>query len=141
MGASDQKDSLLDLPGFVLRRAANVAMARLAAELERFELRISDATVLLLVADRTDMTSAEIGKELDIRSANMVPVLNRLEAAGLIERVPIDRKSQAIVLTPTGRDRLDEVRELTGRFEADLLSRIPERHRKHLMPALLALIG
>lgn len=134
-------DSLLELPGFALRRAANTMMAELAARLSAFDLRISDATVLLLVGDRQDLTSTEIGKDLEIQRANMVPLLNRLEAASLVERIPLDRKSQAIVLTAQGFDRLDQVRTLVAQFENDLLARIPTEHRSHFLPALHALVG
>ena len=132
---------LAELPGYVLRRAANAMMAELSARLDVLGLRISDATVLLLVADRRNMTSSEIGKVLDIKRANMVPLLNRLEAAGLIERLPIDRKSQAILLSLVGQKRLAQVRELTAQFEQDLLARIPAEHRDHFVPALQALLG
>jgi len=132
---------LAALPGFTLRRAANVMMAELASRLGALELKISDASVLLLVDGRHDMTSSEIGKLLDIQRANMVPLLNRLEGAGLIEREPIDRKSQAIVLTAQGQARLAAVRDVTSRFEHDLMGRIPIAHRAHFVPALEALIG
>ncbi|MDE2403212.1 MAG: MarR family transcriptional regulator [Sphingomonadales bacterium] len=116
-------------------------MAELGARLAPLDLRISDASVLLLIAGRDDMTSSEIGKVLDIQRANMVPLLGRLDAAGLIRRVPIDRKSQAIVLTGAGERRLAEVRAITGRFEEDLMARIPAPHRPHFVPALQALVG
>lgn len=133
------KDPLDHLPGYALRRAANAMMAELASRLGALDLRISEATVLLLIEGRDSMTSSEIGKVLDIQRANMVPLLNRLEGAGLIERRPIDRKSQAIVLTSAGEARLAEVHALTGRFEDDLLARIPDEHRNHFLPALRAL--
>ena len=131
---------LARLPGFTLRRAANAMMAELAGRLAALELKISDATVLLLVEGRHDMTSSEIGKLLDIQRANMVPLLNRLEGAGLIAREPIDRKSQAIVLTQAGQDRLAQVQALTSAFEEDLMDRIPAEHRDHFLPALNALL-
>ncbi len=134
-------DPLAELPGYVLRRAANAMMGELGARLAAIDLKISDASVLLLIAGRSDMTSSEIGKVLDIQRANMVPLLNRLEAAGLIARQPLDRKSQAIVLTPAGQTRLGEVQAITHAFEADLLARIPDADRPHFMPALKALIG
>ncbi len=132
---------LLNLPGFVLRRAATAMMADLAARLAVIDLRISEATVLQLVADKTDITSSEIGKTLEIQRANMVPLLGRLEGAGLIRRQPIDRKSQAVVLTDAGAAQLNEVRAIISSFEADLLARIPEKHRAHLVPALQALVS
>lgn len=134
-------DPLSHLPGYALRRAANAMMAELASRLADMELRISDASVLLLIAGRRDMTSSEIGKVLDIQRANMVPLLGRLETAGLIRREPIDRKSQAVVLTPDGESRLTQVRTITSRFENDLMARIPEEHRPHFVPALQALVG
>ncbi len=133
-------DPLGQLPGYALRRAAQAMMAELGQRLAPLDLRISDASVLLLVGTRRDMTSSEIGKALDIQRANMVPLLNRLESAGLIGREPIDRKSQAIVLSPAGMARLEQVRTITNRFEADLLARIPAPHRSHFVPALQALL-
>ncbi len=133
-------DPLAQLPGYALRRAAQAMIAELGQRLAPLDLRISDASVLLLVAGRRDMTSSEIGKALDIQRANMVPLLNRLEGAGLIRREPIDRKSQAIVLSEAGLARLAQVREITARFEQDLLEKIPALHRPHFVPALQALL-
>ena len=133
-------DTLAGLPGYTLRRAANAMMDELGSRLSTLDLRVSDASVLLLVDARRDMTSSEIGKVLDIQRANMVPLLARLEAAGLIAREPIDRKSQAILLTAHGQARLGEVKVITERFEADLIARIPAEHREHFMPALRALL-
>jgi len=134
-------DPLADLPGYALRRAANAMMAELAARLAPLDMRISDASVLLLVAGRHDMTSSEIGKVLDIQRANMVPLLNRLEGTGLLRREPIDRKSQAIVLSEAGEAALAQVRIITARFEEDLMARIPAAHRPHFVPALQALLA
>lgn len=134
-------ESLSDLPGFALRRAANVMMAELADRLAILDLRISDAAVMLLIDDRVDLTSTDIGKAIDIKRANMVPIITRLENAGLIRREPIDRKSQAIILTQAGKARLTDLRSLVDAFETDLMERIPEEHRDHFQPALQALLG
>jgi DNA-binding MarR family transcriptional regulator len=136
---SRNDDPLTGLPGYALRRAANAMMAELAKRLADFDLRISEASVLQILADRTDLTSSDIGKILDIQRANMVPLLGRLEAAALIRRQPIDRKSQAVVLTELGQARLSDVHRVTAQFEGDLMTRIPARHREHFLPALQAL--
>jgi DNA-binding MarR family transcriptional regulator len=138
---TEPTDPLTALPGYVLRRAANAMMAELASRLDAIGLRISDATVLLLLGARPAMTSTEIGKALEIQRANMVPLLNRMESAGLIARQPIDRKSQAIVLSEDGIGRLIEARAITTAFETDLLGKIPKQHRDHFVPALQALLG
>jgi DNA-binding MarR family transcriptional regulator len=132
-------DPLAQLPGYALRRAANAMMAELAGRLAAHDLRVSEVSVLLLVGERRDMTSSEIGRVLDIQRANMVPLLGRLEKARLIERLPLDRKSQAIVLSAAGREKLAQIQVVTGQFESDLMARIPVHHRQHFVPALNAL--
>lgn len=132
-------DPLAELPGYALRRAANAMMGELSTRLAGIDLRISDASVLLILSAQQTLTSSDIGRMLDIQRANMVPLLNRLETAGLIAREPLDRKSLAIILTPGGRDKLKQVRKITTQFETDLLGRIPDEHRDHLLPALNAL--
>lgn len=133
------QDPLSKLPGYALRRAANAMMADLSARLAAIDLRIAEASVLMLIETRYDMTSSEIGRMLDIHRANMVPLLGRLEIAGLIERLPIDRKSQAIILSSAGLEKLAEVMIVTTKFEKDLLERIPVEHREHFVPSLNAL--
>lgn len=127
------------LPGYALRRAATAMMAELADRLAPHSLKIADASLLLLVGDRLDVTSSELGRLLDIQRANMVPLLNRLERSGLIGREPLDRKSMAIRLTATGLTQWGVVQKLTAQFERDLLARIPAEHRAHLLPALQSL--
>jgi DNA-binding MarR family transcriptional regulator len=127
------------LPGYALRRAANTMMDILSARLEPIGLKVTDASVLLLIDGRKDTTSSEIGRILDIQRANMVPLLNRLEERTLIRRDPLDRKSMAIVLTEAGEAYLKQVKDIIELFEKELLERIPEQHRNHLIPALNAL--
>lgn len=138
--AESQPDKILEqFPGYALRRAANAMMSEFAVRLAPLDLRISEVSVLLVVEHLQNLTSAEVGKALDIRSANMAPLLSRLEGAGLIGRRPINGRSMAIVLTEAGFSRLAEARKIIGVFEDELLERIPEEHRDHFMPALRAL--
>lgn len=133
------RDPLPSYPGYSLRRAANATAADLAARLAEIGMKQVDASVLLLLADNPEVTASALGRQLDIQRANMVPLLKRLEDAGLIARTPIDGKSQGLALTDAGRDMLAKARAIIDRFEAELLARIPAQHRDHLLPALDAL--
>jgi DNA-binding MarR family transcriptional regulator len=132
-------DPLPDLPGYALRRAANATAAELTARLAPLELRQSDVSVMILIAENPGVTASAIGRQLDIQRANMVPLLKRLEDAGLIERLPLDGKSLGLELTDVGRAKLVDARAVIDTFEAGLLQRIPAEHRAHLLPALEAL--
>ena len=133
------RDPLPSFPGYALRRAANATAAELAGRLTALGLRQSDVSVLILVAENPGVTASAIGRALDIQRANMVPLLNRLEDALLIERAPIDRKSLGLDLTEPGRELLARARQVVESFEAELLARVPPEHRPHLLPALEAL--
>ena len=76
--SSPVANPLAELPGYALRRAASVMMAELSERLATVDLRISEATVLLLVGERRDLPSSDIGRILYIQRPHMVPVLARL---------------------------------------------------------------
>jgi DNA-binding MarR family transcriptional regulator len=133
------RDPLPGFPGYALRRAANATAAELATRLAPLALRQSDVSVLILIGENPGVTASAVGRQLDIQRANMVPLLKRLEDAGLIGREPIDGKSQGLELTPVGRDTSAEARAIVDAFEAELLRRVPPEHRAHLLPALEAL--
>ncbi len=133
------RDPLPSLPGYALRRAANATGAELASRLTGLGLRQSDVSVLILIAENPGVTASAVGRALDIQRANMVPLLNRLEDAGLIARAPIDKKSFGLDLTAHGRERLADARKVVEAFEAELIARVPPEHRAHLLPALEAL--
>ncbi len=132
-------DPLSHYPGYSLRRAANATAAELAARLSDIGLKQVDASLLLLIGANPDVTASALGRELDIQRANMVPLLKRLEDGGLIDRNPLDGKSQGLVLTADGEDRRKEALAIIEAFESALLARIPADHRHHLLPALQAL--
>ena len=133
------KDPLSVLPGYALRRAASASMARFAAQLEPLGLRIADLSAIMLVAANHGITASQLGRLLDIQRANMVPLVARLEDAGLIERRPLDGKSHSLHLTAAGADRLARARVVVDQFEQDLMERVPAAGRAHFKPALDAL--
>ncbi len=133
------RDPLPSFPGYALRRAANATAAELAERLAEVDLRQSDTSVLILIGENPGVTASAVGRALDIQRANMVPLLKRLEDAGLIDRAPIDGKSRGLALTSLGETRMAKAREVVEAFEAELIARVPPQHRAHLLPALEAL--
>lgn len=130
---------LATFPGYALRRAAHAMTAELTRRLDEHDIRMVEATVLILIGEKPGVTSSSIGRSLDIQRANMVPLLKRLEDGGYIERAPIDGKSQGISITKAGEAKLESVLKTINGFEAELLERVPPEHRDHLLPALNAL--
>jgi DNA-binding MarR family transcriptional regulator len=133
------KDPLAKLPGYVLRRASSAALAELNQRLEPLKLRHADVAFLLLIGAMPGISQSEAGRILDIKRANMVPFVSRLERRGLVDRTKVDGRSRALRLTAGGRRMLAKARRVVGSFEASLMNRVPEKMRAMVLPILMAL--
>ena len=135
------KDPLLRLSGYVLRRASAAAVAQLNRRLAPLELRHADVALLMLMESCPGITQSQAGRVLDIKRANMVAFVARLEGRGLIKRRRVDGRSQALELSPRGRMLLVRARRVVDAHEAALLGRVPEQLRPLVLPVLNALWG
>jgi DNA-binding MarR family transcriptional regulator len=132
-------DPLKELPGYALRRASSAAMARLAERLQSLDVRVSDASVLLVIEANPEISQSEIGRLLDIAGANMAPLIGRLEARELVARQPIDGRSHALSLSRAGRALLAQVQKIIAAHEQALWNRIPAADRATFMRVLRAI--
>ena len=132
-------DFLVSLPGYHLRRAANLVVAELGEALGPLDLRLADAAMLVTIADNPRITPSDLGKLLGIQRANMVPMVARMEERGVVARRPIDGRSFGLALTAQGMALCRKAREIMTAFEQALMQRVPPEHRDHLLPALKAL--
>ena len=133
------KDPLVNLCGYVLRRASIGALAELNEGLAPLKLRHADVAMLMLVHSSPGITQSQAGRILDIKRANMVPFVARLEGRGVIARQQLDGRSQALGLTSRGRTLLERARGVVDAHEALLIRRVPAALRPMVLPVLLAL--
>jgi DNA-binding MarR family transcriptional regulator len=132
-------DPMKDYPGYLLRRASVLAMARLARRLRTLQLSPTEATVLTVIDANPNVKQSEIGRLLGIVSANMAPLISRLAKRDLIGRQPVDGRSHGLMLTRTGRTVTARVKRILAEHEAHLVSKIPAAWQLSFMAALRAL--
>lgn len=133
-------DPLRDLPGYLLRRASLDLMSRLAGRLAALDLRPSEATVLMVIGANPGVTQSDIGRALDIATANMAPLAARLTRRELIVRKRVDGRSHSLELSESGRRLTQKARAVMEAFEAsEILARIPASQRSAFVNALRAL--
>jgi DNA-binding MarR family transcriptional regulator len=91
-----------------LMRAHQLVLARVEAELK--PLRISfaryEVLMLLLFSRRGSLPMRTVGERLQVHQTSVTNAVDRLEAAGLVERRPhpTDRRATLVHLTDEGRD-------------------------------------
>lgn len=131
--------SLNTLPGYLLRRVSAALYDEFSELLQDIGFRPAEASVLFLIEANPEITPSALGKLLGIQRANMVPIIARLEKKGLTRRVKLDGRSYGMCFTDKGREAYAKIHGIINEHEENILSRIPERSRKHFAIALQAL--
>jgi DNA-binding MarR family transcriptional regulator len=129
-----------------LFRAVSLADARLAAGLTEFELQPGwfDLLAALRRAGKPyELSPTQLMRATMLSSAGMTKRLDRMAAAGLLERQPdpSDRRGTLVRLTSRGRKTIDAALPVHVANEAKLLAPLSGRDRRSLDALLRKLLG
>lgn len=125
-------DPLENLLGYQLRRASQTLMAGLTKDLSALALSVVEVSVLLVIKAHPGITQSEIGRLLDIRRANMVPLAAKLFAHRLISKESSGGRAISLTLAPQGEEVVRAARRIIARHEARILPELSEPERKQL---------
>lgn len=91
-------------------------------------LSIAQCDVLTTLTEREGLSQQDLAERLYVTKGNISGLIDRLAAAGLVERRTIasDRRSHAIFLTPAGRIAAQKGIEAQQGFVDETLGRMPE---------------
>jgi DNA-binding MarR family transcriptional regulator len=99
-----------------LMRAQQIYLARVNAALRRFDLSFArfEALALLSFTTRGSLPLGKVGARLQVQPASVTHIVDRLEADGLVRRVPheSDRRATLVEILPPGRAVFDEAVEV-----------------------------
>ena len=89
-------------------------------------LSIAQCDVLTTLTEREGLSQQDLAERLYVTKGNISGLIDRLAAAGLVERRTIasDRRSHAIFLTPAGRIAAQKGIEAQQRFVTETLGRM-----------------
>lgn len=115
---------------------------------KRFEQRAREAalpltraqwSVLAHLARNEGINQAALAQILEIEPITLVRLLDRLQAAGLVERrpAPSDRRARVLYLTPAARPLLDRIWALAGVVREEAMAGLAEDERERLFRMLL----
>jgi DNA-binding MarR family transcriptional regulator len=104
-------------------------------------LTLPQLRTLVVLADRPPTKQADLAAELGVNPSTVLRMIDRLAAAGLVERQPNpdSRREQLVGLTPPGRDLVHRVMERRSEEVAALVSRLTPTDRAGLVHGLRVL--
>lgn len=124
--------------GAMLHRLTRVVAEAEVPVLRGHGLEMWDYAVLGGLADGPAPTQGQLAGAVGRDQTRLIPILDRLEARGLLERRPDrrDRRNRVVSLTGAGADLLAACRISVRALEDDLLATLAPERRAALLAAL-----
>lgn len=129
-----QRDSL----GYALRRAQVRAYDLFFEMLGPMDLSPARLTALSLIATEPDINQATLARRLGIAGPSVLKLVDALEGAGLVARHDVegDRRRYKLVVTASGRGKLEALRQALAQYEARLARQLNAAERSQLLALL-----
>ena len=129
--------------GYLLGKVGAVAKQRWTATLAQAGVSPNQFLVLMALAETGQVCQQFLAGVIGIDPRNIVPILDSVEARGLISRDtdPADRRRRLIGLTPAGRRVVAELSSLGEQSERELLAPVPEADRESLRRILRTVLN
>lgn len=130
---------LTHLVGYAASRATIELKKTFARHMAPFDIKITEFSILMLVAANPQVNQRQLGQALDISAPNMAVTLDRMVERGWVERVRSteDRRAQQIHLTSSGRSLVQRAEKVSATMEDTALRRLSPAERALLVELLL----
>jgi len=124
--------------GFLIHDVSRLRRVAFDRSLRPFGSTRSQWWVLAFLSRDDGMTQTKLAEELDMGKVGLGGLIDRLEAAGLVERRPSpdDRRVKRVFLTREGRHLVARNRQLKMKMNAAILRNIPRQDREAAVRAL-----
>ena len=133
---------LTGLIGYQLRRAQVAVFDHFAEAFRDLELTPGQLGALALIQANSGLSQSALGIALGVDRSTVVPLIDRLEARGLVVRAasPKDRRSHALQLSAAGGRLLAQAEARVRAHESAIAQGLSEAERRTLLE-LLGRIG
>jgi DNA-binding MarR family transcriptional regulator len=131
-------DDLYRRPGFMLRRAHQIAVSLFLEETGALRITTTQYGILVLLKHQPGLDQISVAKLLGLDRSTTGMVLNKLEQAGLVGRTvgAKDRRKRSLALTVAGENMLARLQEPARRVQERQLSAFAPRERKVFLDLL-----
>jgi DNA-binding MarR family transcriptional regulator len=131
-------DALYGRPGFMLRRAHQIAVALFLEETGELGITTTQFGILHLLKHQPGLDQISVAKLLGLDRSTTGMVLGKLEKAGLVGRRigKTDRRRRTLALTPAGERMLERLRAPAQRVMERQMSAFKPRERAQFLAML-----
>ena len=136
--AKNPLDELYRRPGFLIRRAHQIAVSLFLEETGELGITNRQYGILLVLKHQPGIDQVSVAKRLGLDRSTTGMVLTKLEAAGLVGRVvgERDRRRHSLELTPAGERMLARLKEPARRAQARVLAAFTPGEQKQFLSLL-----
>ena len=133
-----QPGELTEFVGYRLRLAQIAAYREFEGSLQRHGIAPRYLGLLGIIAENPGQPQSRLAEAIALKRSSLVPIIDRLEADGLVERrpSPADRRYKSVWLTAKGRKIVAELTAKARAHEDRLLQGFTDRERKMLQALL-----
>ncbi len=119
---------------FQLTKASQTGIKFLSQKISELNITPVQAMVIGFLAEEDQIMAGELGKKVELDSATLTGILDRLETAQLIERKgnPDDRRSVKIYLTKLGKETGLGAKKLIEEANKEFLADLTEAEKSEL---------
>ena len=123
---------LLTCTNLVETKIRSYLRTEFSTTLPRFDLMAQ------LLSEPDGIKMSVLSRRMMVTNGNITGITDQLEKEGMVERikVPTDRRSSLIRLTPKGRRHFKKMSQEHEKWVLSLFSGLSENNRKHLFDAL-----
>ncbi len=135
---NDPLDELYRRPGFMIRRAHQIAVSLFLEETGELRITTTQYGILHLLKHRSELDQITVAKLLGLDRSTTGMVLTKLEKAGLVGRSigANDRRKRSLALTPAGERMLERLAEPARRVRARQISAFAPNERELFLTLL-----
>jgi len=139
-GMTEKKplDALYRRPGFMIRRAHQIAVSMFLEETGELGITNRQYGIMLVLLHQPGIDQITVAKLLGLDRSTTGMVLGKLEEAGLVGRIvgARDRRKRSLKLTPAGERMLARLAEPARRAQERVLSAFSPTERRMFLDLL-----
>lgn len=135
-------DDLYAMPGHLVRRSQQIAVALFMEETAAFGVTPVQYAALVAIGEQPDIDASRLSQLIAFDRSTLGHVVARLEAKGLIQRKggSEDRRVKRLRITRRGKALLDRIESAVERAQQRILAPLAPAERRDFMALLTKLV-